>query len=229
MKSPKHLVLPLKVAGRFVTRSGDDNWMLFPFVGPIEGVGAVGSRFSPAEILATARQVAVELNAVSQSTIAALKNHGLVLHLSSYKGFSPEFLERIFEIPGLRSIYETALTYPAKSTDQLIHQDLHSGNMIRDGQIIRVIDLESMQLGTICTDLVKAAIWCNCSPEQIGTEIEALEERLCRQVQPTEYAYGVALWLSWFAEALAQGERVVIGRYATGLSGAASYFHNRWR
>jgi 2-polyprenyl-3-methyl-5-hydroxy-6-metoxy-1,4-benzoquinol methylase len=226
--SPKHIVLPIKAAGRFVTRSGGEDWMLFPFVGAITGVGELVLDFSPAEIIATARQVSVELNAVSSSTMAALQNQDLSLHLSSYKRFTSEFLKPIFEIPWMQAVFEAALAHPTSALNTLIHHDLHAGNMIRDNEAIRVIDLDSMQLGTIGTDLVNAAIWYNCSAAEIKEEFGALEQELSRQVQRSEYAYGVGIWLSWFAEASELDETIVLGRYATELCNAASYFHDRW-
>ena len=227
--NPKHLVLPIKAAGDFVTRSGGESWMLFPFVGAITQIGELAPHFSPEEIIATATQVTVELNAVSPSTMIALQNQNLGLDLSLYGRFKPEFLKPIFEIPGMRAVYNVGVNHTPKSLDTLIHHDLHSGNMIRDNEVIRVVDLESMQLGTICTDLVKAALWYNCSAAAIAAEIKVLERKLSRQVQQTEFAYGVGLWLSWFAEALEQDEQLTLGRYAAGLKFAASYFQDRWK
>jgi hypothetical protein len=227
-RSPKCLVLPMKVMGKYATPSGGRHWRIFPYVGDMVASHGTEEKLTPAEILRTCRRVSLELNVVDKALLNDQNVRCMWLSLSEDRHLPAGLISRISEIVDVTKILMKTHNYRPADTVCLVHHDLHAGNMIRDHGEIRVIDLDSMQLGVVCSDIVRAAIWYNCTRELIASEISEFESALGRHIEASEFAYSIGLWVAWFSDQEARGESRSIEKYQKGLKNVAGYFYERW-
>ncbi len=230
------VVAPVPVAGRFVHRRGDEAVAFFPLVGTPAMIGKRQASPTDAELFGAARGAATDLAVVSPATRMAFRDAGIfqnVARLAEAEFLAGQTFAALFAVADVTPVLAALRGFDAAALDHLVHGDFHNGNVVRDEVgALRVIDLDSLQLGTPPSDLLKMLIWRNASEALITSEMARLEAGLGRALSANDAAFAFGAWILWCEENLGRpfrGKTMEPAMFEVGLGAALTWFREQWR
>jgi SAM-dependent methyltransferase len=225
---PQAIVLPEKVEGRYaLPLDGGRKLMVFPYVGtPFSNEPPWLSDESVIELLADVRR---DFRGIDRELLQVLRAEGLSLrndHIGEADAPWRQGADVDLPVEEIDRFLRAHQTTP-RLYDGLNHGDLHRGNFVaeEDGRY-RVVDLESMVVGTIYSDGIMGLIWRG-GPEELFPELCAVIGREeTREARQADVVVAVSNGLRWFAvarSAAGPAVRPAFERFSAGVAAALRF------
>ena len=230
---PSAIVTPEKHNNRYLLPAPDHrHWMLFPFVGQLS-FGRTKPFPIDLDLLTDLFiQVRNDFRHVSADLLRTLRQHGLVRNLKSLASPSAAWATDPGELAPMTEDLLVGLSELAvlddESFDALCHGDLQTGNFVLDADgRPRVVDLDSLCVGTIYADGLIGLMWRGAGAETLRKFCEKLHSEESRPVKRYDVSYAIASGISWYSAVRKIGASLVlpeqIGRLCAGLTGALRF------
>lgn len=225
------IIAPERLDGGFRQRAEDGHsYMLFPFVGmlgeffPVRKFPPV--TFSPLDIAVRLRR---DLRPVPLTIIEDVHKVQRPTPLGDPALLPDEMIAalraaELFDF--CASSFEQANSRGPADEDCLIHNDMQTGNMVRDANgNVRVVDIDIMHTGTAYQDLVTCGIYMGASPEALAQAVFSQAQEEARPPSRHDFDISVACTVTWL-RAISTSPKGIpaqqLQKYLTGLQTVAT-------
>jgi hypothetical protein len=220
------IIAPERLGSGYRQRAEDGHsYMLFPFVGilgeffPVRKFPPV--TFSPLDIAVRLRR---DLRPVPLSIIEGVRQVQRPTPLGDPAQL-PEEMITILQTAGLLDFcsasFEKARNHGPGDEDCLIHNDMQTGNMVRDANgKVRVVDIDIIHTGTAYQDMITCGIYTGASPEALAQAIFSQAQEEARPPSRHDFDISVACTITWLKAINASARGIPepqLQKYLTGL------------
>lgn len=203
---PKTIVAPEKYNNSYrLPAPADRHWMIFQFIGPLPSAGkAKPFPIDFDRLIDLFIQVRRDLRNVSPDLLKALREHRLLRDVRSIASPKAAWVAEPGDLNDLKAgaleVLDRLTSMDAQMLDGLCHGDLQTGNFVFDeNDVPRVVDLDTLTVGTIYSDGLMGLIWRGVGAEILATFCEKLRTEETRPVARHDIAYAIANGISWYS------------------------------
>jgi len=226
------IVPPDSIGDDYVAELPDGrHFMLFPFVGsPVAGASRAlrHSIESLTELFVAVRR---DFRTVGDRVVKGLRKEDLKIEVKGLLADDAPWrdgAERYLPVAAVEEIL-SAHKGDEEIFDALCHCDLQIGNIVGDENGgLRVVDLDTMRVGSIYSDGLLGLIWRAASTVDLERFCEMLSEEESRSPRRGDVAVAVACGVAWFAAIRPFDDaEIVVGqieRFASGLESAVRLY-----
>lgn len=207
-QQPQTLVMPEKIQDSYcVTLEGSKRWMVFPFLGRLPSAGRIVPAGDDLEVLTNLFvDVRRDLRQVSPGLLSRLREERLAVDVSAVVSPTAEWATDGTHLTPIRdTLLDTVRVLrdlDLAILDSLCHSDLQTGNFVLDDQKrLRVVDLDTLCLGTIYSDGLIGLIWRGGNKDTMQTFTGRLRPEEARPVNNLDIAWAIAVGLMWYSAA----------------------------